>query len=225
MSQKKTFRNRPGCSEVASVGVVVLAAGGSARMGEQKLLMKLGGESLAHRAARVAVESAAGPVVVVVGSEACRVSTEVEDLPVNVQENVNWISGQASSVSCGIEHMEDCDAAMLMVADQPFVAKEHLNALVGAYRIGKQSIYVSKVGDRRGNPALFDRSHFSLLKSLKGDEGARQLFGCYPFFEVEMGDPLLFLDADDRVSFQKIAMAWLERGEVDATFPSFQIAP
>jgi len=68
-------------------GVVVLAAGGSSRMGEPKQLLDIEGRSLLRRAAGAALEAGCGPVVVVVGSAAERMRTELAGLPVRIVRN------------------------------------------------------------------------------------------------------------------------------------------
>src|SRR5262245_63441428 len=70
--------SRSGTPEgVERVAGVVLAAGSSSRMGHNKLLLELGGETVVHRAARNAIEAGLDPVVVVLGHEAERVQAEL----------------------------------------------------------------------------------------------------------------------------------------------------
>ena len=54
----KTMRN---------LGAVILAAGGSSRLGRPKQLLAFGGETLVRRAVRAALETGCDPVIVVVG--------------------------------------------------------------------------------------------------------------------------------------------------------------
>src|SRR5262245_27238513 len=88
---------------VNRVAAVVLAAGGSSRMGAPKQLLRLEGESLVCRAARAALAAHCAQVFVVVGAEAVAVAREIEDLPVQRVENVHWAEGVGSSIRAGVE--------------------------------------------------------------------------------------------------------------------------
>ena len=63
-----------------TVAGIVLAAGHSTRMGPNKLLLQLGGESLVRRAARAARDAGLAPILVVLGHDADRVAEEVRGL-------------------------------------------------------------------------------------------------------------------------------------------------
>ena len=201
------------------VEVIILAAGGSRRMGEQKLLKKLAGKAIVRRAVETALASRAARVTVVVGSDAERVRAELADLPVHIVENRNWESGQGSSVACGVSALGDCGAAILMVADQPFVTAEHLNRLMDAWASERARIYASAVGGVQGNPTLFDAELFPELMALSGDKGARQLFGRYGTCPVEQEEPQLFLDTDTEDAFRNAELEWLLRYGKKEQFP------
>ena len=82
-------------AERARVAAVVLAAGSSTRMGRNKLLLDLGGETLIRRAVRAAVGAGVDQVVVVLGHEEPRVRAELEGLPCTPVVNADQI-GRAS---------------------------------------------------------------------------------------------------------------------------------
>src|SRR3954447_17444272 len=82
----------------AGVAILVLAAGGSSRMGQPKQLLTYGGKSLVRRAAETAVAVGEGPVVVVVGAAGEEVGAEMRDLPVTLVENDRWATGIGSSI-------------------------------------------------------------------------------------------------------------------------------
>lgn len=70
-----------------AIGVIILAAGGSSRMGRPKQLLPYQGQSLVRHAAESALASVGDRVVVVVGSHADEVRNEVADLTLDVIEN------------------------------------------------------------------------------------------------------------------------------------------
>ena len=87
----------------AAVVAVVLAAGGSTRLGRPKQLLTREGETLVHRAARLALASGASRVLVVVGAKADDVARAVSDLTVECVVNAQWRTGLAGSVRIAAE--------------------------------------------------------------------------------------------------------------------------
>lgn len=158
-------------------GVIVLAAGGSSRMGSPKQLLRYRGQSLIRRAAETALESICDRVVVVIGNEAQRVKNELDALPVSVIENQNWRTGMSSSIRAGLEELskDDLDAVVLMLCDQPFVTGGVLNNLVATHLRTSKPIVASSYENTQGAPALFTRELFTELRSLTADEGARRI--------------------------------------------------
>src|ERR1700687_1734387 len=86
---------------VAPVAGLVLAAGLSTRMGRNKQLLELRGETVVARAARMALEAGLSPVVVILGHQAELVRAAVAHLPVLTVENPSPERGRARSVREG----------------------------------------------------------------------------------------------------------------------------
>lgn len=153
-------------------GVIVLAAGGATRMGEPKQLLKLGGVTLVERAVRVALESGAAEVVVVLGARADLVVDVLEGVPVNTVVNKAWNEGLGSSIACGVSALSpDLDAVVLTLADQPFVPAAHVRQMSET----PGGIVATEWDKASGPPCLFERRHFAELAALSGDHGAKPL--------------------------------------------------
>jgi|SRR4051812_38877219 molybdenum cofactor cytidylyltransferase len=84
------------------VGILVLAAGGSSRMGRPKQLLDYRGKPLVRHVAETALAVAGDRVVVVVGAEGGKVGGRVRDLPVRVVLNKRWEAGIGSSIHAGM---------------------------------------------------------------------------------------------------------------------------
>ena len=163
------------------VAVVVLAAGGSRRLGRPKQLEPHGGTTLLGHAVAVALEAALGPVVVVLGAEAERCRAALDAAPrtgvASVVINRAWATGLASSIREGIAECgrlpEPCDAALLMTCDQPLVDADHLRSLSRAMQASGTRIAASGYAGTIGVPAAFARSLWPELSGLAGDFGAK----------------------------------------------------
>jgi molybdenum cofactor cytidylyltransferase len=159
--------------------VLLLAAGGSTRMGRAKQLLQVEGQPLVRRAARTAIDAGLHRVLVVLGAEAARIRPVIADLDVDIVLNPDWTEGIASSLRAGVAAVErdhpDARGLIVMMADQPGISAAHLGRINAARCVGGAPIVGSDYGDFRGPPAYFARGHFATLKSLRGDVGAREL--------------------------------------------------
>lgn len=158
--------------------VVVMAAGGSSRMGEPKQLLAVDGEPLVRRAARVALDAGLARVLVVLGAEAERVRAAIQDLDLAIVVNAGWREGLASSLRAGVGEVEriapGARGLIVLPADQPRMPAGHLRRIDAAQRRSGATVVASDYGDHRGPPAYFGRPHFAAIKALRGDGGARE---------------------------------------------------
>jgi molybdenum cofactor cytidylyltransferase len=159
------------CRSDAKAGGVVLAAGTSTRMGKNKLLLELDGEAIVHRAVRRAVEAGLDPVFVVLGHEADRVRDALGTLPCRPVINLNYAAGVNSSLKTGIQAIADTStaAAVVVLADMPFVTSEMIATLVKEYRQGAAPLVVSDYEGVNAPPILYDRSLFHELATSEGE--------------------------------------------------------
>ncbi len=179
------------------VAAVVLAAGGSERMGgpAKQLLAWPAGGTLVGRATDIALEAETlAEVVVVTGWQADAVRATLADRPLRCVVNPDWQAGQSSSVAAAVQTLApDVSAAVFMLADQPSVQVATVDRLVEQHRRTLAPVVAPVYrGGQRGNPVLFDRRTFPELLALQGDTGGRPLIRRYgPQVElVEIDEPL-----------------------------------
>lgn len=164
-------------------GIIILAAGRSARLGSPKQLLPYADKNLLQHSIDVAVESSMKPIIVVLGSKKEEIERKIDYSGVIIAKNPDWESGMASSVVCGIKTLNklhpDIESVILMVCDQPFVNPGLLNDLIKRQKASGSSIVASSYENTMGTPALFHKKHFPELVSLRGDTGARSLLKKY----------------------------------------------
>ena len=165
------------------VAAIVLAAGESSRMGRPKQLLNYEGTSLVRRIVTTCLRAKVSRVIIVLGAFAGEVAEELSGLDVETVYNPGWKEGMSSSIRTGInmikENGDQVDCALLLVADQPFISEDIINRVFEEYRSSLKSIVACEYGHTIGTPVLFERLHFSALKSLKGAEGAKKLLKQY----------------------------------------------
>src|SRR5437879_5005606 len=149
---------------------VILAAGASRRMGKNKMLLELDGESLVRRAAKRALAAGLSPVVVVIGHEAARVRAELKDLPLVFANNPDYTGPTSGSLHRGLDTLgADVAAVVVMLGDMVRVTAETLALLVAAARGTAAPLVVSRYGDVTAPPPVFRRP---LLAELLAGPGA-----------------------------------------------------
>jgi len=157
------------------VSVIILAAGSSSRMGQSKQLLPWKHQTLLTHAINTAVESRAGHVYVVLGSNEEEHRKAIAKLPVTIVSNPSWTKGMGSSLKAGLKQAEGSEAVLIMVCDQPFVTSQHLNNIIEHYNKTKEQVIASKYDDTIGVPALFGKEMLYELMDLADEEGARKV--------------------------------------------------
>ena len=172
---------------MSELGAILLAAGGSSRLGRSKQLLELNGESLVRRAARL-LGDLTPHVTVVTGSRREAVEGELAPLGLSLAHNERWREGVGSSISLGMERLPaEIRAVMVMLCDQYRLETEHLDRLAENWRSAPDRIVAARWADAFGPPVIFPRRFFVQLRRLRGDLGARQLL-------VEQRARVLFMD-------------------------------
>jgi len=177
-----------------AIGAVILAAGGSSRLGEPKQFLVHAGETLVRRATLAAIGARCTPAVVVAGDHRERIAREVTDLGADVLHHPQWRLGIGYSLRAGVAHAlataPGLDALIVLVCDQPFVTPEILTALIRAREKSQKPGAASTYAGTIGVPALFGRSLFDELSALANNEGAKRIlvnrptdFACIAFPE------------------------------------------
>lgn len=149
---------------------VILAAGASRRMGKNKMLLELDGESLIRRAATRALAAGLSPLVVVLGHEADRLRAELKGLPLVFAVNPDYTGATSGSLHQGLNALRsDVDAVVVMLADMVRVTTETLAMLLAAARGTEAPLVVSRYGDVTAPPLLFRRALFGELLAWSGE--------------------------------------------------------
>jgi molybdenum cofactor cytidylyltransferase len=160
---------------MAIVGIV-LAAGAASRMGQNKLLLDLGGETLLRRSARRALEAGLDPVLVVLGHQADRAQAALAGLPCTPLFNPSHAEGMNTSLSAGVGAAPPgAEAAVLLLADMPFVEAPMIRAVVERWRETGAPVVTSRYGEVAAPPTLYARALFPALLGGTGDGRGRQV--------------------------------------------------
>lgn len=203
-------------ARIEPVAGIILAAGESKRFGSPKQLAEYHGIPFVRLVAQAALAAHLSPVVVVTGASADLVEAALNDLPVKIVRNRDWRRGQSSSIQEGLRAATlsptrhglavNTGAAIFLLADQPQVTKNVLDALVEAHSRGISPVILPAVKGIRANPVLFDRILFPDLMALEGDVGGRAVFSKIHVEYLPWHDESLLVDIDKPEDLAKLSI-------------------
>lgn len=175
-----------------STAAIVLAAGGSKRLGRPKQLEPWGDTNLLGHVVRTTASFPVDEVWVVLGHDSERILADTDLGEAGVVENPEWDEGIASSIRVGLDaltRLSSCDRALIVIGDQPDVSGDVVTALLDSHNSAGKPVTIPKYRYSWGNPVVVDRSLWPRLISLGGDEGAQRLWQAHPEWVNEVWFP------------------------------------
>ena len=164
---------------------LVLAAGGSKRLGRPKQLLPYGGATLLDHVLVTARACAFDQLVCVIGGAAAEVREAVRFDGVVVVENTDFGEGCSSSIAVALDAVDPgCEVLVLMLGDQPGVTAETVATLLAGR--ADAPIAVCAYDDGRGHPLAFSRRLFPELLELHGDKAVWKLLDRHAEEAVEV---------------------------------------
>jgi len=184
------------------VTAIVLAAGKSTRMGQQKLLMPFEGKSMIATVAGKITGSVVSRTIVVTGSDRNKIEEELEAYPVLFVDNERYEEGMLTSVQAGVAATgPETDGYLILLGDQPMVSEPLINRLISVFQKGGKGLLIPVFRGKRGHPVLIGSKYKNEIKILNPEIGLRELFLNHPDdiqeIEVESEDVLKDIDTPE----------------------------
>ncbi|MDX2305372.1 MAG: nucleotidyltransferase family protein [Microscillaceae bacterium] len=168
---------------MTQIGLLILAAGSSSRMGSPKQLLDLGGKSLLQRTIETVLKIQKAPNLVILGAFSDRIQGELETYEIPFIINHDWEQGMGTSLKAGIQAITqqnpDLKAVLVLLCDQPYVSDTLLKKIIEIYQNSNSPIVACEYEGIPGVPALFDQSIFQDLMNTPPDIGARKILQKY----------------------------------------------
>ena len=191
--------------------VVVLAAGRGARFEGpgHKLEQLLGpsAEPLIASTLRHAIETQLRVVVVSTESLAPLVQNHVAACDTVIVPSTSGngpakVFGMGYSIAAGVSASGDANGWLIVPGDMPLLQPESILAVAAA--LEHYPVAYAQYLGRRGHPVGFSTELYSELVELQGDEGARRLVARYPHAAVDVDDPGVLIDIDNRADLARV---------------------
>ncbi|WP_454828797.1 nucleotidyltransferase family protein [Pseudoxanthomonas wuyuanensis] len=197
---------------------IVLAAGGSQRLGRPKQLLTRDGETLVHRALRLAATTRPRHLLLVTGAYSRDVAAACADLPIRIVDNPAWRQGLGGSLRAAAQALASLDTqprrCLLLACDQPALQAGHLLALLDAAARSPAQCALTDYGDACGIPAVVATA--LLAQAPDRDRGLRAILAALPENEVaRVANAELALDVDTAEDLRAaIARGWVDAEDV-----------
>lgn len=197
---------------------IVLAAGGSTRLGRPKQLLRHDGESLVARVVRLVAETHPCRLVVMLGAYHDAVAAELAPSPhgfVELHAVPDWREGLSASLVAASRALQAHRGPVLVTGiDQPALNALHLRALLDGSRSVRSGCAAVMHGERPGAPAVLSHTLFAQVDVLEGDRGFGSLLAALPedeLFRLQAPSLAQDIDTSDDVA-QALADGLLDRG-------------
>ncbi|MDX6292517.1 MAG: molybdenum cofactor cytidylyltransferase [Kribbellaceae bacterium] len=185
---------------------LVLAAGGSRRLGVPKQLLPYQGGTILGATLATARNCRFDQLIVTLGGASAQVHERIDLDGLRVVENPEFGTGCSSSIVSALEVIDPrSDGIVLMLGDQPGVTSATVWSLVAEVAGPAAPIGVSRYDDGRGHPFWFGHKLFGELGALHGDKGVWKLIesGRHPVMDVDAAGNVP-LDVDDWDDYQAL---------------------
>jgi len=190
------------------VAALILAAGESSRMGQDKALLDYRGKTFLAAIIGNLREAGVQEIAVVLGHHAELIQATVNLNGVRVVLNPNYRQGQTSSLQAGLAAWSAAGprAILLCLVDHPAVSPNVIGAILGRYRQFPVPVIVPAFRGLRGHPVLIGRELFAELIALPAEAGANTVVRKYQSATqmVEVEDDTILIDIDDPVAYSKL---------------------
>jgi molybdenum cofactor cytidylyltransferase len=153
---------------------LVLAAGGSSRLGQPKQLLPYGAATLLDHTLGTARACGFDQLLCVIGGSSAPIRAAVDLSGAEVVVNQAFGAGCSSSIAAALHAVDPgSDVLVLLLGDQPGVIPATVAALLDGR--GDATLAACRYDDGRGHPLAFARSVFGELSALHGDKGVWKL--------------------------------------------------
>ena len=190
--------------------VVVLAAGRGARFEgpghKLEQLLGPGAEPLIASTLRHAIQTRLRVIVVSTESLAPLVLNHVAACDTVIVPSPGTVPtrslGMGDSIAAGVSASGDANGWLIVPGDMPLLQPETILAVASA--LEHYPVAYAQYLGRRGHPVGFSAELYSELVELQGDEGARRLVARYPHTAVDVDDPGVLIDIDNRGDLARV---------------------
>jgi molybdenum cofactor cytidylyltransferase len=191
--------------KIHQISAILLAAGGSSRLGQPKQLIHFRNELLINYIINQIKKGGIQDIKVVLGSRFKEIREQITNKEITIIENANWKEGISSSIKIGLGCVNiNTEAVIFFIVDQPYLDYKIIRILVEKYQTSRATIIATKAADQLIHPVLYRREVFPKLLGLEGDVGGKAIFEKEVLETVDWPDDRLLMDIDSSEDLENL---------------------
>jgi molybdenum cofactor cytidylyltransferase len=150
------------------ISAIVMAAGQSMRMGQQKMLLPWGKTSVIGQVISILLDAGIDHIQLVTGGSQTDLQKALMDYKIDYVFNKDFANGEMlNSVQVGLRGVGDeSDAALIVLGDQPQIESQTVQIIIDRYMSTHHKIIVPSYKMHRGHPWLVEKSYWQEILSI-----------------------------------------------------------
>jgi len=189
------------------ITAIILAAGESKRMGQPKMLLSWGAETVLSRVINIYLEAGLDDILVITGGAREQVESVASDLGARTIFNPRFAQGEMlSSIQCGMGALSNQTQTVLIgLGDQPQVQVRSVKLVCDVYHHTKSNIVIPSYQMRRGHPWLVAHPLWGELLKIKTPQSPRNFLEAHreDIQYADVNDPGVLADLDTPEDYQR----------------------
>ena len=184
-----------------SISAIILAAGKSVRMGQQKMLMPWGNTSVLGKVIETLQAAEVEDITLVTNSTTALQITNYK-LPITLNDGGEMLE----SIQLGLRAQKPtAQAALICLGDQPQVEERSVRLVCEMFLAKKSSIIVPSYQMRRGHPWLIGRELWADVLQMRAPDSMREFLNKHgnDIFYVDYDSPSILQDLDTPEDYLK----------------------
>ncbi|MFI4889825.1 MAG: NTP transferase domain-containing protein [Steroidobacterales bacterium] len=173
---------------MSGLRILILAAGYSRRLGRPKALVRIRGQSLLRRIARVLGPLSDRALIIVTPPRCTRYRHELRGHAVRLVANPGRASGLSGSVRRGLAHTRWSAATLIVPGDLAALERADVERLLKRWHAAPRRIAARRIGERGGAPLILPRRCYPLVRDITGDTGLREWLMTVPASDRVLAD-------------------------------------
>jgi len=192
---------------------IILAAGFSSRMGQDKALLPLGDTTALELLVSSYQQAGVAQIIVVAGSNHAALAQL--SLKVELLQNTAPADGMFSSIRLGVPRLDpELDAFFVQPVDTPLVRPETLQAMLNHLQQQDSCCVIPCCDARRGHPPLLRAALIAAILDHDGSDGLRGLLSQSAVQELHVDDPGVLLGMNTPEEYRRLCSLHRQMQEV-----------
>lgn len=189
-----------------NISAIIMAAGLSKRMNQDKLTMKINGKYIYEYIFETINNCVDCFQEVIVVAKDDTILTKAIEFGFKAAKNDLSHLGQSESIKLGIKNSGKVDGYMFFTADQPFISKETIENLTKAFEEKQNNIIIPCYDGINGSPVIFPEMFKEQLLKLSGDTGGKVIIkeNCNNSIKVHIDSVYEHIDIDTMEDYIRV---------------------